>query len=865
MRHLLWGLLALFTSVNATELRLSGNETSVPLAPLVEAFQDTSAAMSIEDVLVHGRFMSQPELLHSGFTKSAIWLSLTLVNTSANTLTRWVSIQPSLLQEVSFFTQQTDRWQRLDAGNHQQFKTWPIASVHPVFPVQLPPQASQTVYLRIAGTTPIMIEPTLWEPVAFREAENHTRLVDGLLLEGLMVMTIMAMLLLIMFRDRAFLFNALATLSYCLGEASAKGYSFMYLWPEATHWATQCLPLFALLGVGLNILFLRDLLITHRNFPRIDRGLLALLTLQWLPAFGILFWNSPIWAAMSFSLNLPATLVMLTVGAYTMLKGVHAARYYTAAYTLLSIGSLSHALALTGVSSLSWISEYGLPITMILSNAFMMASVVDRVMQIRKEKEIAQQALLTALAAHEAQLEQAVDERTADLNTALVETRKAKQTQSRLVAYIGHDLRAPLATIINYVQLLGQRGDKETQRYQATIERSAIHQLELIDDLVEYARGEQEHLELVLAPTYLHNWLNDIAGQAELLAVQYDNRFSLEVSGQTPSVAVFDPKRLRQVLINLLQNAAKFTSGGEIRLCINAAPFTKNQVELNFAVVDTGPGIPQEDIERMFLPFERRNSEREGSGLGLSIARKLVHAMGSELTADSTPDKGCRFSFRLTVDTAEEADVPYAMQAFVFPEPFGTGKTLLVADDNPASRDYLHEVLSTADFQITVAQDGEEALQKIKTQRFDAVLVDQFMPRMSGWEILRKLHETHPDVAPPVVLCSVMPLQRPEEFPTELNFDAHLFKPIGADMLLQTLQALFNQTPPSVKIPADILIPLYKMIADGCITDIEEWAISLEDTHAQYTAFARRIRDAAQRVALDELSVLLGEASGQTL
>ncbi|HZW26527.1 MAG TPA: 7TM diverse intracellular signaling domain-containing protein [Gallionella sp.] len=865
---------------NAVELRLAGDEIKVPLTPLLEVYEDKSAAMDIDEVVRQDGFAANAEMLRPGHTHSAIWLKLDVANASPGTLTRWLEIQASHVREVSLFQHRDGQWRRFEGGTNQPFSQRPVMAVNAVFPIRLEPREATTVYLRVASPQPIALAPVLWDPLAFRTDESRTRLLDGLMLGGLVIMALLGVVLLFMFRDRAFLFNALATATYFFGELSAKGYSFMYLWPNATDWVMRGLPMYALLGIGFHLLFLRDLLVTRRDFPRINRLLLVLLAAEWLPAPGILFGDTEFWARLSFPQHFPITVVMMLIGIYAASKGIRAARYYTAGYAVLALGSLIQGLSMSGFDLPQDVSRYALPVGMMINNMFLLTSVVGRIMQVRKEKDDAQQALLTALAAHESHLGQQVRERTADLNAALIETRKANQTQSRLVAYIGHDLRAPLATIVNYVHLLGAHVvDAGAKRYQATIERSAMHQLELIDDLVEYARGELEHLELTPAPTYLHDWLNDIAAQAELLAMQYGNRFELKISGDMPPVVVFDPKRLRQILINLLQNAAKFTNEGDIRLCLHAAPAVDGKVKLAFAVEDTGPGIPPEDMERIFLPFERRESEREGSGLGLTIARKLAQAMGGKLALESEPNKGSRFSFSLTVDTADEAEVLQPMQAFAFPEPFGSGKTLLVADDNAANLDYLREVLSTADFDCVYAHNGIEALQLARERRFDALILDQFMPGMSGWDVLRELHQTNPESAPPAILCSAMPPQRPEDFPPGLDFYAALLKPVSADKLLQTLQSLFEQMRPTMQpppmpspaeqsppeqlteIPAAILNPLRDMIADGCITEIEEWAESLANAHPEHADFAHRIRDAAQQCDMGMLARLLDRVS----
>lgn len=849
-------------TTQGAELRLSGKEEKLALMPVLTVFEDKSTAMAIGQVAELNRFTPQPELSQLGVNQSAAWLKFELTNTTHFPLTRWLEL-PGWLRDVRMFLRQDGQWVAMDAGTAHPFDERPIVAVSLIFPIPLAAQETRSVYVRISGPTHSIIEPTLWDPVAYRTQESRTRLIDGLLLGAFALMAVIAFVLFWGFRHLALLFAGLATTTYFLGELSAKGYSFMYLWPNATEWVIRGMPVYALIGVGLNLLFLRELLGTRKNFPRIDRLLLILVATEWLPAPGILWGDLRFWASASFPQHFPVTVIMVVVGIYAMTQGMRAARYYVAGYALLALGSLFHLMGVFGLNIRADLADYGLPIGMLLNNLLLMLAAVERILEIRRRKEEAKNALLRAHAAHEAELENAVEERTADLNAALIETRKASEAQTRLLAYISHDLRAPLANIVNYVNLLSHHSDPEVRRHQAAIERSALHQLELIDDLVEYARGKLEQLELTPTATYLHDWLDDIAKQAELLAAQQNNRFVLEVD-ELPPVAVFDPKRLRQVLVNLLVNAAKFTNNGVIRLAVKTVQQHAGEVELRFAVEDTGTGISRYDIERIFEPFERRSKQREGFGLGLSIGRQLVQAMGGELKASSVPDVGSCFSFTLILPLATEADVTQPVQAFVFPEPFGAGKTLLIADDNPASRDYLREVLSTADFDIVCAEDGAQALRLALDRSFDAILVDQVMPHMSGWDFLQALHQAKPEAKMPIVLCSAMRAKKPEGFPPDLDFAATLLKPVSADKVLHMIQDLLAPAAtaaPKPILPDDMRAQLKEMIGNGSVSEIEEWASNLALDHPQLTSLADSIYDAAIRLDFDFLNRLAGETN----
>lgn len=788
-------MLASPSSARAAGLRLSGEETKIPLAMVVTIFEDKTSSLSIDEAVRTGRFVTSPERLVMRPEHPTLWLKLELTNSGAASLTRWLEIQPARLREATLYQWRNGAWVTYEAGTNVPFSHRPLANPVPLFPIVLAPHEESTYYLRISNPLPVAVVPTLWQPDAYRTVESRTHLIDGLLLGALALMILFGLLLSPMFGDRAFLFNALATATYFFGEASAKGYGFMYFWPEATTWTLRSLPLYALLGVGLNLLFLRHLLNTRLHYPRIDKVLLALLVCEWALAPGILFGDYAFWASLSFPLHFPITIAMVTVGIHAMTQGVRAARYYIAGYTVLALGSLITGLTPRGFDMPPLLSDYALPTGMLLNNLLLMLSAVERILDVRREKEAAQNALLAAHAAHEAHLEKAVEERTEELHQALTEAETANESQTRLLAYVGHDLRAPLATILNYLGLLGKPANAEAARYQATIKRSALHQLELIDDLVEYARGRLDQLELVPAAVFLHDWLDNIAKQSELLAGQQNNRLVLDTSN-LPAVVVMDDKRLRQVLINLISNAAKFTKNGAIRLRLHATTLGAEQVALHFAVEDTGAGIPAYDLERIFNPFERLKATSEGTGLGLTIARQLVQAMGGNLEASSTPDVGSCFSFSINVPLAQESDVPLPDQNFNLPSLFGRGKSVLIADDNQASREYLQEVLLTADFDVECAANGEEALQRALAQDFAAIVIDQYMPRMNGWEFLRRYREAKPDANVPVILCSAMWPQRPADFPPGVDFAATLLKPIQPEKILRVVEEQITEPRP---------------------------------------------------------------------
>jgi len=246
-----------------------------------------------------------------------------------------------------------------------------------------------------------------------------------------------------------------------------------------------------------------------------------------------------------------------------------------------------------------------------------------------------------------------------DLQRALAQAEHARGELSRTLAYVGHDLRAPLATIAGYARLMDAGASAAQRDLIEVISRSVHYQMLLIDELLEVARGELQPLQLHMQPLDLGRVLEDIADYAVVLSAQQRNRFRYVRSPWWPAAVLQDRQRLQQVLLNLVANAAKFTHEGDIELRAWAEPLDDARCRLDVSVSDTGIGIAQADQARIFEAFEQaRNPQRGGTGLGLYIARRILQHMGSELALHSRLGAGSSFSFSLELHIAPADAVP---------------------------------------------------------------------------------------------------------------------------------------------------------------------------------------------------------------
>lgn len=459
----------------------------------------------------------------------------------------------------------------------------------------------------------------------------------------------------------------------------------------------------------------------------------------------------------------------------------------------------------------------------------------------------------------------ALTESQQQLHEAVLRANAADRTKTDFLARVGHDLRAPLTAIIGYAQLL-QESDAPAARHAQVIERSGKHMLTLINDLVEYASGSLRD-ELAPLPHRLAGFIDGIAREAEMLARRNGNRFRLRLGADLPPVVFIDARRLRQIIGNLLDNAAKFTHRGSLALIVNHRPGSApdGHTTLEIEVRDNGCGISAEDQPRLFEPFFRCDDSRriEGTGLGLPIVDLWVKRMGGQLRLDSRPNAGTRVRVGIPVRVGSERDISAAEPGPDAPAPrFGDGRRLWVIEDMAATRSFLIAALEEAGFVVDSAADGQIFLERLRagdTARPSLVLTDLNMPGADGHAVLAAVRERWPGV--PVVLLTGQSLSGASR-----GFDARLPKPIDVARLRATLAGLLPPTPPKSPKPArrapvrrpgaEALARMRALVALGALTDLVEWAEALAAEAPGHADFAREVLATAERWDLEALQAL---------
>ncbi len=377
----------------------------------------------------------------------------------------------------------------------------------------------------------------------------------------------------------------------------------------------------------------------------------------------------------------------------------------------------------------------------------------------------------------------------------------ATETKSQFLANMSHEIRTPMNAIIGYTELalLTPLSEKQST-YLKTIKNSSSHLLRVVNDILDISKVESGKLELQRVPFQLQDVFSDV-----------NNLFSLEarekgielIIPETSDGTVFlgDPVRIGQIIINLVGNALKFTYQGQIVVALEESKLNTGDVCFNFTVSDTGIGIDESNLEMIFESFTQSEAVASdgGTGLGLAICRSLVEMMQGHIHASSEKGKGSRFHFSVIVAVSDELQTQKSLRTKTDKKvqvPGRSGQRLLLVEDNFINQELAREVLTSAGYEIVVANNGQEAIDLLAQKEFGAVLMDLRMPVMDGFKAMRLIRANPAIQHLPVIALSAGVLQREVDKALQMGFDHYISKPVDFDNLFDLLGQVLPQSPP---------------------------------------------------------------------
>ncbi|MBB5752863.1 sensor histidine kinase [Prosthecomicrobium pneumaticum] len=570
--------------------------------------------------------------LARGFSADTNWLRLTIRNTAAEETERWLAIGHPRLQRVTLYAPDpAGGWHATASGTRIAMAAKPLATADAVFPLRLAARSEAALYVAVSSETSIDLTPTLWRPDTYRERSHTTRLVQAVAIGALLLAAALTLFLYGRLRERVYLYFAASQLAIVVMDASYTGFLPATLWPPPLPFDIRVQSLASGASCLFFILFVRAFLPPGSRLHPLSRVLTVLLVVMivatgyaCLVRYGT---AAPVQALAAIAIISVAILLFL----HAWRSGIRPARYLLFSYAVLAVVLLYRMGSAFGLATPSLLYQIGFSWCFVLVAPSILIGVIEQSESLRRNA---------------------------------VQIRSEALARMRLMAQMSHELRAPLNAILGFSLLLGRGSGRTTPlEAAATIERESRRLLIMVDELLDFSRSEVGQLALSPAPVRLSALLEDVRRAGEVAAAARANRFRMEVEPDLPERVVVDARRLRQVLDNLVGNAARYTESGRITLDVaidrdaGGAPR-----RARFAVGDTGPGIGPEERGRIFEPFVRGEAGRaqpdEGAGIGLALSRQLVTLMGGEIALESPPEGGSRFRFSVAVEPApgDEAD-----------------------------------------------------------------------------------------------------------------------------------------------------------------------------------------------------------------
>ena len=693
----------------------------LPLGREMHVYEDVAGQATIADIVAHPERL-QPhtkDTLNAGYSHSVFWLKVDFNYQphDPQASTSWLlELAYPPLDHIDLYQQNAAGAFELthSTGDAMPFDSRPVKENNYLFELNFSPGQTQTVYLRLASEGSIQAPLTLWSAKAYLEDQPVRIYILGLIYGVLLGMLVYNLFIYISVRDTSYLYYIFYIASFGLYQLSVNGAAVQYFWPDNPWWANAATPFLIGSAAFFGCQFARTFLHTASHSRWLDRALMLLMGIGALVMVLALTTSYAISLRLATGLALAFIFTICVAGIVAWCRGLRVARYFVIAWTAFLLGGLVNTLMVLGYLPNVFLTMYASQIGSAIEVGLLSLALADRINAMRDLQARTLQESGQKLAAMNQQLE------------------RTNQLKDEFLATVTHELRTPMNGVIGSLELIKTLDmTPELELYTHTAQGSAKEMMGMVNGILTLTELQAGRLSACTERFSLSELLQGLHEQFSPKAHVKGLAFTHEVARHLPDQWLGDAAKIRQCLECLLDNAIKFTHKGGVVLRVTGKTAGPGRWSLAFTVIDSGIGFVHQEEAELYQHFFQVDGsmtrEYGGLGIGLAICRRLVELLGGRLTHHSQPGQGSQFQLSLEMESPLET-----AQVVQMPMRLPGQYVVLLVEDNHANSAALRGMLLKLGYRVLTAESGQVAIDTLRRERVDAVLLACPFSHVSG-------------------------------------------------------------------------------------------------------------------------------------